>query len=44
VSARVPIDHDKIAKFGRGHSIRKLSLFGSGLCDDLRPNSDEDAA
>jgi len=33
---------DKIADFCRRHHIRKLSLFGSVLRDDFRPDSDID--
>ena len=32
----------KIADFCRRHHIRKLSLFGSVLRDDFRPDSDVD--
>jgi len=33
---------EKIADFCRQHHIRKLSLFGSVLRDDFRPDSDVD--
>jgi len=33
---------DKIADFCRRHHIRKLSLYGSVLRDDFRPDSDVD--
>jgi predicted nucleotidyltransferase len=33
---------EKIAAFCRRHHIRKLSLFGSVLRDDFRPDSDID--
>ncbi len=33
---------DAIADFCRRHRIRKLSLFGSVLRDDFRPDSDVD--
>jgi len=33
---------DEIAAFCRRHHIRKLSLFGSVLRDDFRPDSDID--
>ena len=33
---------DRIADFCRRHHIRKLSLFGSVLRDDFRPDSDID--
>jgi predicted nucleotidyltransferase len=42
MSAKIPIDHDKIASFCRRHRIRKLALFGAVLCDDFRPDSDVD--
>ncbi|MBZ0252037.1 MAG: nucleotidyltransferase domain-containing protein [Candidatus Methylomirabilis sp.] len=38
----MPIDREKIAAFCRKHGIRKLSLFGSVLRDDFRPDSDVD--
>jgi len=42
VTAQVPIDRDRIAEFCRRHHIRRLSLFGSVLRDDFRPDSDVD--
>ena len=33
---------DKIAEFFKKKHIRKLSLFGSALCDDFVPDSDVD--
>ncbi|MBI2194267.1 MAG: nucleotidyltransferase family protein [Planctomycetes bacterium] len=42
MSARIPIDREKIAEICRKHHIRKLSLFGSVLRDDFRPESDVD--
>ena len=36
------IDKDGTADFCRRHHIRKLSLFGSVLRDDFRPDSDVD--
>ena len=39
---RVQVPRDKIADFCRRHHIRKLSLFGSVLRDDFRPDSDID--
>jgi uncharacterized protein len=39
---RIPIPKEQIAEFCRKHHIRKLSLFGSVLRDDFRPNSDVD--
>jgi len=42
MSARIPIDRERIAEFCRRNHIRKLSLFGSVLGDDFRPDSDVD--
>ena len=42
MSPRIAIDRDRIAEFCRRHHIRKLSLFGSVLRDDFRPDSDVD--
>ena len=36
------IPRDKIAEFCRRHHIRRLSLFGSVLREDFRPDSDVD--
>jgi hypothetical protein len=33
---------DKVAEFCKRNRIRKLSLFGSALRDDFRPDSDID--
>jgi uncharacterized protein len=38
----IEMPHDKLAAFCRRHGIRKLSLFGSVLRDDFRPDSDID--
>jgi predicted nucleotidyltransferase len=38
----VPIPQDLVAAFCRKHKIRRLSLFGSVLRDDFRPDSDVD--
>jgi hypothetical protein len=40
--ARIKISKEKIALFCQKYHIRKLSLFGSVLRDDFRPNSDVD--
>ncbi len=40
--ARVEIPQDKIASFCKKHHIRKLSLFGSVIRDNLGPDSDID--
>lgn len=39
---RIPIEQEAIADFCRRHGIRRLSLFGSVLRDDFRPDSDVD--
>lgn len=39
---RIAIPPEAIAAFCRRHQIRKLSLFGSVLRDDFRPDSDVD--
>lgn len=36
------IPHEELASFCTKHHIRKLSLFGSVLRDDFRPDSDVD--
>jgi predicted nucleotidyltransferase len=40
--SRVDIPRDRLAVFCRRHHIRKLSLFGSALREDFRPDSDID--
>ena len=40
--ARIELPQDKIPSFCKKHHIRKLSLFGSVLRDDLGPSSDID--
>ena len=42
MSTRIHIDSEKIGEFCRRNQIRKLSLFGSVLRDDFRPDSDVD--
>ena len=42
MSPRIALDRNQIAEFCRRHHIRKLSLFGSVLRDDFRPDSDVD--
>jgi len=42
VVTNVPIPADRIADFCRKWRIRELSLFGSILRDDFRPDSDVD--
>lgn len=39
---QIAIPHQEISEFCRRHHIRKLSLFGSVLRDDFRPDSDID--
>ncbi len=38
----IDLPPDKVAGFCRRNQIRKLSLFGSALRDDFRPDSDID--
>jgi len=38
----IPIDRPRIADFCRRWKIKELSLFGSVLRDDFRPDSDVD--
>jgi predicted nucleotidyltransferase len=40
--ARIDIPYEKITDFCQRHHIRKLSLFGSVLREDFRPDSDID--
>jgi predicted nucleotidyltransferase len=40
--ARIDISKEKMAEFCRRHHILKLSLFGSVLREDYRPDSDVD--
>ncbi len=42
VTTQIEIPRDKIAEFCRRNHIRKLSLFGSAVRDDFRPDSDVD--
>jgi uncharacterized protein len=42
MSLGISIDHEKVAEFCRRNHIRKLSLFGSVLRGDFRPDSDVD--
>jgi hypothetical protein len=42
VSARIAIDRENVTAFCRRHHVRRLSLFGSVLRDDFRPESDVD--
>ena len=42
MSPRIALDRKQIAEFCRRHHIRKLSLYGSVLREDFRPDSDVD--
>lgn len=42
MSRAVGIPKEKLAEFCRSHHIRSLSLFGSALHGELRPDSDVD--
>ena len=42
VRPNITLPHDQLAVFCRKHHIKKLSLFGSVLRDDFRPDSDVD--
>ncbi|MCS7290189.1 MAG: nucleotidyltransferase domain-containing protein [Roseiflexus sp.] len=39
---QIDIPHDEIAAFCQRWRIKELSIFGSALRDDFRPNSDVD--
>jgi predicted nucleotidyltransferase len=42
MTARIEFDREQIAEFCRRWKITELSLFGSVLRDDFRPDSDVD--
>ena len=42
VRSNLPVGREQIAEFCRRHHVRRLSLFGSVLRDDFRPDSDVD--
>ncbi len=42
IAARVTLPQEQIGDFCRRNHIRRLSLFGSVLRDDFRPDSDID--
>jgi uncharacterized protein len=42
MNAMITLDHARVVEFCQRHRIRKLSLFGSVLRDDFRPDSDVD--
>lgn len=39
---RIDIPQDRVNAFCRAHRIRRLSVFGSALREDFRPDSDVD--
>jgi len=41
-SSKIAVSPEEIANFCRRHQIRKMSLFGSVLREDFRPDSDVD--
>ncbi len=42
MGARIKIDREQVTAFCRRNHVRKLSLFGSVLRQDFRPDSDVD--
>ncbi|HZK67723.1 MAG TPA: nucleotidyltransferase domain-containing protein, partial [Chloroflexota bacterium] len=42
MAARISVNKEAIADYCRRHRIHRLSLFGSVLRDDFRPDSDVD--
>jgi uncharacterized protein len=42
VSPQISIDRETLADFCQKHYIKRLSIFGSALRDDFRPDSDVD--
>jgi len=42
MSARIPLDRQKISEFCRNNRIRRLALFGSAIRDDFTEDSDVD--
>ncbi len=42
MNAMITLDRARVVEFCQRHRIRKLSLFGSVLRDDFRPDSDVD--
>lgn len=39
---RIAVPRDRLSAFCRRHRIRRLSIFGSALREDFRPDSDVD--
>ena len=42
MSAKIPVNKQKVADFCRRYCVRTLALFGSVLREDFRPESDVD--
>ena len=42
MAVQIPIERDELAAFCRRHHIALLSLFGSVVCQNFRPDSDVD--
>lgn len=42
VFQKLPITEERLAEFCRKHHIQRMSVFGSVLRDDFRPESDVD--
>jgi len=42
MTLKIEITNDRIAQFCRDWQIKELSIFGSALRDDFRPDSDVD--
>ena len=42
MSAKIPVNHERLAAFCQRHHIRKLAFFGSVLREDFRSDSDID--
>ncbi|MFW6137046.1 MAG: nucleotidyltransferase family protein [Candidatus Aminicenantaceae bacterium] len=42
INKEITIQKDKIAKFCKKHHINQLSIYGSALRDDFKPESDID--
>jgi predicted nucleotidyltransferase len=42
MAARIQLDRERLAEICKRYHVRRLSLFGSILHDDFRPDSDVD--
>ena len=42
MNGKIPITRDQLASFCRSQGIKRLSIFGSALRPDFRPDSDVD--